>query len=106
MSSSVHPNSIVTNSTGTTTATNLEGYNSKTKGKRQLKTQGTCKLGERCIAHMKATIDQLTGTVEVQYCSTHHNHDHESRAHKNATRNSNENSSTTAAGSDHRKDHG
>ena len=50
-------------------------YNSKTKGKRQLKTQGTCKLGERCIAYMKATIDQLTGTVEVQYCSTHHNHE-------------------------------
>ena len=50
-------------------------YTSKTKGKRQLKTQGTCKLGERCIAHMKATIHQLTGTVEVQYCSTHHNHE-------------------------------
>lgn len=38
-------------------------YKSKAKGKRQLKTQGTCKLEERCIAHMKITIDQLTGTL-------------------------------------------
>ena len=50
-------------------------YQSKTSGKRQPKTQGSCKLGERCIAHIKATHDQLTGTVEVCYCSTHHNHD-------------------------------
>ena len=50
-------------------------YQAKTQGKRHLKTQGTCKLGERCIAHMKATKDQRTGKLEVRHCSTHHNHD-------------------------------
>ena len=50
-------------------------YQSKAQGKRQTKTQGTCKLGERCIAHMKVTKDQVTGSVDVHYCSTHHNHE-------------------------------
>ena len=45
------------------------------QGKRQSKTQGSCKLRERCIARMKVTRDQLTGSVDAQYCSIHHNHE-------------------------------
>ena len=50
-------------------------YQRKSSGKRQLKTQISSKLGERCIAHIKAMKDEQTGKVEVQYCSTHHNHE-------------------------------
>ena len=50
-------------------------YISKGQGKRQMKTQGTCKVGKMCTAHIKASKDQLTGIVNVFYCSTHHNHD-------------------------------
>ena len=48
---------------------------SRAKGVRQTKGQGSCKVGERCIAHMKAIKDNYTGEVVVQYCSTHHNHE-------------------------------
>ena len=41
---------------------------------RQLKTQGTSKIGEQCTAHIKATVILNTGRVKVQYCTTHHNH--------------------------------
>ena len=50
-------------------------YKSKTKGVRCIKSQGTCKTGQRCIAHIKATKHLVTGEVDVQYCKTHHNHE-------------------------------
>ena len=42
---------------------------------RHTKSQGTSKIGERCIAHIKAIEDITSGEVDVEYCSTHHNHD-------------------------------
>ena len=50
-------------------------YQPKGHGQRQIKSQGTCKTGEQCIAHIKATVDALSGQVVVKYCATHHNHD-------------------------------
>ena len=50
-------------------------YHEKTKDIRHTKGQGSCKLGERCIAHVKAIKDVDTGEVIVHYCSTHHNHE-------------------------------
>lgn len=50
-------------------------FQPKGKGKRQLKTQGSCKTGECCVAHIKATRDMCSGKVNVEYCPTHHSHD-------------------------------
>ena len=50
-------------------------YRGKPTGMRHSKGQGSCKIGERCIAHMKAIKDTDTGEVVVHYCSTHHNHE-------------------------------
>ena len=50
-------------------------HQSTAHGIQQPKTQGTCKIGERCIANMKVTKDLTTGRVELHYCSTHHNHE-------------------------------
>ena len=50
-------------------------YQSKTQSKRQMNTQGTCKLQERCIAHMKITKNQVTDSVDIHYCSTRHSHE-------------------------------
>ena len=72
MSSSVHPNSIVTNSTGTITATDLEVATVK---QREKDNSGHLQVRGKVYSNTKATIDQLTGTVKVQYCSTHHNHE-------------------------------
>ena len=67
---------ILTSSTGTTIAIARVTIRVRLrKGIRHPKTQGTSKIGEKCIAHMKATTDLLTGRVVVQYCSTHHNHE-------------------------------
>ena len=41
---------------------------------RQLKSQGTAKLGEQCTAHMKTIVDSKTGLVHTEYCATHHCH--------------------------------
>ena len=49
-------------------------FNPKGSEKRQIKSQGTNKIGMQCTAHMKATINLRSETVEVQYCATHHNH--------------------------------
>ena len=41
---------------------------------RQLKSQGTSKVGGQCTAHMKAIVNQTSGQVQVKYCATHHSH--------------------------------
>lgn len=43
--------------------------------KRQLKSQGTSKIGSQCTAHIKATVKLDTAQVKVQYCNYHHNHE-------------------------------
>ena len=50
-------------------------YRKRGIGIRHTKSQGTSKIGERCIAHIKAIEDITSGEVSVEYCSTHHNHD-------------------------------
>ena len=48
-------------------------YKPKGDNKRSLKSQGTSKLDCYCTSHMK--VKQLqNGSIEVEYCSTHHNH--------------------------------
>ena len=49
-------------------------YKCKSKGLRQIKTQGPSKIGEQCSAHMRAEKDLVTNMVIVRYCSTHYNH--------------------------------
>ncbi len=46
----------------------------KNELKRQVKSQGSCKTGKCCIAHMKVVEDTITGTIKVHYCSTHNTH--------------------------------
>ena len=41
---------------------------------RQLKSQGTTKIGSQCSAYIKATCNLRTQEVYVQYCRTHYNH--------------------------------
>ncbi len=41
---------------------------------RQMKLQGSCKIGKQCTAHMKVTLKHETSQVKVYYCSSHHNH--------------------------------
>ena len=50
-------------------------YTPRGQGKRQLKSQGTCKTGEKCISHMKVSKHLLAEKILVEYCSTHHNHE-------------------------------
>ena len=69
MCNSVLQEHIVTKHIGTITVID---QSIRAKGERHTKTQGTCKTGERCTAHIK---DLSSGEVHVQYCSTHHNHD-------------------------------
>ena len=45
------------------------------KGKHQLKTQGTAKIGCQCAAHLRVSQHLLTQKISVQYCPTHYNHD-------------------------------
>lgn len=49
-------------------------YKPKGSNKRHQKSQGTCKIGEQCSAHLKAVQNINSGCVKVTYCSTHHNH--------------------------------
>ncbi len=41
---------------------------------RQLKSQGSRKIGSQCTAHMKAIMDRESGNIHVTYCSTHTGH--------------------------------
>ena len=52
-------------------------YTAKGEGKRALKLQGSCKLGEYCSAHIRVRENLKTSRVSVNYLSTHHNHDPE-----------------------------
>ena len=49
-------------------------YKGKGKNARALKSQGSCKIGEICAAHMKIRQVHTTGVGTLEYCSTHHNH--------------------------------
>lgn len=49
-------------------------YVSHSTGKRQTKSQGSCKVGSQCTAHMKVHHNKTNGTVDVHYCDYHHNH--------------------------------
>ena len=46
-------------------------YTTRGQHIRQLKSQGTSKLGTQCTAHIKAKVNEDTAHVEVCYCSTH-----------------------------------
>ena len=48
-------------------------YNPKGTNKRNLKVQGSCKVGNNCLAHIKTKTNTETGLVKVEYCN-HHNH--------------------------------
>ena len=50
-------------------------YKPDGKGKHQLKTQGTAKIGLQCTAHLRVSQHLLTQKISVQYCPTHYNHD-------------------------------
>jgi len=50
-------------------------YKGKGCGKRQLKTQGSCKSEKQCISRIKVMENLVTKAVTVQYCSTHTGHD-------------------------------
>ena len=45
------------------------------KGKHQLKTQDTAKIGCQCTAHLRVSQHLLTQKISVRYCPTHYNHD-------------------------------
>lgn len=49
-------------------------YRPKGSGKRAMKSQGTCKLGEPCTACMRAITCASSGKVSIEYC-TNHNHE-------------------------------
>ena len=49
-------------------------YKPKGEGTRQLKTQGTSKMGHQCSAYMKTTCSKENNQVNVHYCTTHYNH--------------------------------
>ena len=46
-------------------------YHPKGKGKRGMKSQGTCKLGETCTAYMKVIKCLKDGKIAVEYCTDH-----------------------------------
>ena len=50
-------------------------YVPKGAGSRQLKLQGSCKIGNACSGYMKAHQDIDSDAVHVEYCSHHHNHE-------------------------------
>lgn len=49
-------------------------YNPRGLGKRQLKSQGTNRIGKQCTAHIHVTINLSTKAVSIKYCATHHGH--------------------------------
>ena len=48
---------------------------SKGTGKRQMKSQGSAKLGSQCSAYIKASENLDTKNVNVKYCCKHYNHE-------------------------------
>ena len=52
-------------------------YNRKGSGIRDLKAQGTCKLGFSCIAYIKAVENLITKSINAEYCFFHYNHEEE-----------------------------
>ena len=50
-------------------------HTSKSRGIRSLKTQGSCKTGTWCTAHIKAVQNNITGKVDITFCHTHQNHE-------------------------------
>ena len=49
-------------------------YESRGKGGRSLKSQGSSKVISHCSAHIHASVDMATNMVTVRYNSTHYNH--------------------------------
>lgn len=59
-------------SKGKETTCNRAGkYEAKGEGKRSVKTQGSCKIGGQCTAHMKVCRSLTDGSVSVEYCYNH-----------------------------------
>lgn len=55
---------------------NRSGYfNTRGKGMRNIKSQGTSKLNTYCTATITTTTDNKTGEVYVTVCHTHYGHD-------------------------------
>ena len=52
-------------------------YAAKGKCIRQLKRQGSGKIGNQCTAHMAVTQNLSTNQVMVEYCATHNRHEKE-----------------------------
>ena len=50
-------------------------YKPDGKGKHQLKTQDTAKIGCQCTAHLRVSQHLFTQKISVCYCPTHYNHD-------------------------------
>ncbi|KAJ4432882.1 hypothetical protein ANN_21521, partial [Periplaneta americana] len=48
-------------------------FQSKGKGSRQLKSQGSCKIGHSCLATMEVT-ENLNAEIHVTYFSAHYGH--------------------------------
>ena len=46
-------------------------YQPQGNGKRAMKSQGTCKVGDKCTAYMKMTKCLANGTISVEYCTNH-----------------------------------
>ncbi len=49
-------------------------FRSRGKGLRNLKVQGSVKVGDYCTAHMTMSEDTITSKVTVLYCKHHNNH--------------------------------
>ena len=49
-------------------------YNPKGKSKRELKSQGSGKIGNQYSVHIKAAENSSSKMVTVKYCSRHYNH--------------------------------
>ena len=50
-------------------------YKPEGHSKRQLKSQGSTKIGFQCSAHIKVSEHLVNKKVFVKFCSTHYNHD-------------------------------
>lgn len=52
-------------------------YNPKGLGKRLIKAQGSSKCGQLCTSNIKVREDVVSGITEVEFCSSHCNHEQE-----------------------------
>ena len=50
-------------------------FTSKGHGKRQIKLQNSNKAGTTCVAHIKVKENNWTNEIQIEYCSTHNNHE-------------------------------